>query len=132
MFWVQTSLPKIAANIHQNNSLFYLQQQSLPGSDNLGQAIPDAAANLTQSQLTSWAGNHWILIAGIVLVVLAVIVLFLVRQILINSVLGLIVFAIAKFVFNIDLPLIPSLILSIVFGLAGIGCLLVLKFLGVL
>ncbi len=116
--------------MHKVLGLFEIQG-NLPGSENLGQVIPNAA-NLAQEQLTSWVGNNWILAAGIVLVILAVVVLFLVKQILVNSVLGLIAFGIVQFVFNIDLPLIPSLVLSIVFGLAGIGCLLILKFLGVL
>jgi hypothetical protein len=55
----------------------------------------------------------------------------LLKRIIENSVLGLIVWAVAKFVFGINLPFWTSLIVSAIFGLAGIGALLLLRFLGV-
>ena len=136
MFGIETSLPKSYA---LSKSTYYFADythNSLPGSENLGQTIPSSAASVVsqtvQNQLIPWAGNYWILIAGLALIVVAIVLFFVVRKIFINSILGLLVFGIVKFVFNIDLPLIPAVVVSLVFGLAGIGSLLVLKFWGVI
>lgn len=95
----------------------------------LGQATADTAGQVSQQAL-AFVGDPTILIAGIALVIIAVIAFFLLKQILVNSVLGLVAWVILNFVFNIHLPFWVSLIVSIVFGLAGLGVLLVLRFLG--
>ena len=76
------------------------------------------------------AGNPTILAAGIVLIIAAVLIFVFLKKIVVNSIAGLIVWAIVSFVFHIELPFIPSLVISIVFGLAGIGALLLAKFMG--
>lgn len=76
------------------------------------------------------AGNPTILIGGIVLIILAVLIFYFLKKIIINSVLGIAAWLILTFAFQVELPLIPSLAISIIFGLAGIGVMLVLKFFG--
>ncbi len=75
-------------------------------------------------------GNLGWLIGAIVLIIIAVLVLAFLKNILVNSVLGLVAWAILHFVFHVQLSFWLSLVISALFGLAGIGVLLVLKFFG--
>ncbi len=88
-----------------------------------GQAAGEAASFLQ--------GNWQILLIGIALIVAAILIILLLKYIIVNSILGIIAWATIVFVFNIKLPFWVSLIVSAVFGLAGIGVLLLLKFLGI-
>jgi hypothetical protein len=99
-------------------------------SNILGQSTaPVAVADSVKS--LAFVGNIYVLLGAIILIVLAIAVVVLLKRIIENSVLGLIVWAVAKFVFGINLPFWTSLIVSAIFGLAGIGALLLLRFLGV-
>ncbi len=91
----------------------------------LGQATSAQATNAL-----SIVGNPWVLGGAIVLIVAAILLVLLLKRIIINSVLGIVVWAIVKYVFGISLPFWASLIVSVIFGLAGIGVMLALKFLG--
>lgn len=79
-----------------------------------------------------FAGNPQILAGGIVLIVLGILVLVFLKRIIVNSVLGFLVWAILEYAFGVKLPFLVSLIISVVFGLAGIGVLLVLRFFGII
>ena len=89
------------------------------------------AAQGIGSAAQTLAGNWQILAGGIILIAAAVLIFLFLKKLAINSALGLIAFAILIFAFKIDLPFIPTLVVSAIFGLAGIGVILVLKFLGV-
>lgn len=97
----------------------------LPGSELLGKA----AEGLTD--IVPFVSDPKILIAGIILIVVAVIFILFIKKIIINSVLGVIAWIILQYVFKVGLPFIPSLVVSIIFGLAGIGVMLVLRFMGI-
>ncbi|MFH1234184.1 MAG: hypothetical protein V1493_01065 [Candidatus Diapherotrites archaeon] len=110
----------------------------IPGAADLGKTAVgvagQAAENSAQaagSQLASLAGNPAVLIAGISFVIITILLILMLKKIIINSILGVIAWIILTFALHIEMPFIPSLVLSIVFGLAGIGSILVLKFLGV-
>lgn len=76
--------------------------------------------------------NPWILIAiGIAFIIAAVLILLFLKKILINSIAGLVISCILIFVLKMQLPLIPTLIISAIFGPAGIGVMLILKLFGV-
>ena len=77
------------------------------------------------------AGNFQLLAAGICLIVIAFIVVMMLKRIIVNSLLGLIAWALIVFVLKIDLQLIPTLVISVIFGLAGVGAVLLLKFFGI-
>lgn len=87
------------------------------------------------SQPTSLAGfvqsNTGLIITAVAFIITAVVIIAFLKQILINSVLGVIAWALLQYVFQVKLGFWVSLIVSIIFGLAGIGVLLVLKVLGV-
>lgn len=92
-------------------------------------AITDSNAISEGAKLLT--GNWQILAAGIALIVLAVILVTMIKQIIVNSILGVVCWAILFFVLKVELNIIPTLVLSILFGLAGIGAILVLKFMGI-
>ena len=94
----------------------------------LGEPTADAAKD-TALQL---AGNPTVLVIGIVLIIATVLVILFIKKIVINSVLGVAAWAVLQYGLNIQLPFIPSLVVSIVFGLAGIGVMLLLRFLAVI
>jgi len=98
----------------------------LPGSEVLG----EAAQGLTDA--LPFVSDPKILIAGIILIIVAVLFLVFIKKILINSVLGIIAWAVLQFLFGVNLPFTPSLVISAIFGLAGIGAMLILRFMGVL
>lgn len=77
------------------------------------------------------AGNFGILMIGLGLLVSAILVFVFLKKIIINSILGLIAWAIAVFILKIELPFWISLIASALFGLAGVGVMLLLKFAGI-
>ncbi|MBU1939602.1 hypothetical protein KKH30_02460 [Candidatus Micrarchaeota archaeon] len=86
---------------------------------------------------TAWGviqGNWTWLLLGIVLIVAAVLIFIFMKKIgkvILNSALGLVVWAVLYFVVGVKMNLWVSLIISGIFGLVGIGVLLVLKFLGI-
>lgn len=83
-------------------------------------------------QAISLVNNPTILVVAVVLIIATILLLFFMRKIIINTVLGLIIWAIVTYIFKVELPLIPSFVVSAIFGPAGIGVLLLLKFLGVM
>ena len=72
------------------------------------------------------------IIVGIVLIIVTILIIFFIKKVIINSIIGAIMWAIALFVFHVNLPLIPSLVVSIIIGPAGIGAMLLLNALGLL
>jgi len=82
-------------------------------------------------------GNWFFLILGIVLIAATIAILYFLKQIIVNSLVGvvawaLITYALPFFGVNLSLPFLPSLIVSAIFGLAGIGAMMVIAFLGLL
>ncbi len=82
-------------------------------------------------------GGISILILGVVLILATIVLLALLKRIIVNSILGIIAWLIVSYIFPIfglklSIPFWPSLIVSIIFGLAGIGSMLVLAFLGII
>jgi hypothetical protein len=73
-----------------------------------------------------------VLIAGIILIAVTIFLIVYLKKIIINSILGGILWAISVLVFHAELPLIPSFVVSIIFGPAGLGALIVLKFFGLI
>ena len=78
------------------------------------------------------AANPGILVTGIILIAAAIIILYFIKKIIVNSILGFVAWILFMVFVGIDPGLIiPSLAVSVIFGLAGVGVLLVLKFFGV-
>ncbi len=78
------------------------------------------------------ASNPGILITGILLIAAAILIFFFIKKLIVNSVLGFVGWILFIFFVGVDQSLlIPSLVISVIFGLAGVGVLLVLTFFGV-
>lgn len=80
----------------------------------------------------SISGNISWLIIGIVFFIAAAFVISVLKNIVVNTALGLLGWGLLTYVFHIDLPFWASLLISAVFGLAGLGALVVLGFLGII
>ncbi len=106
----------------------------IPVPDNvlndLGTGAASTAENVGASAL-NLVGNPTILVGGIVLVIAAVLIFLFLKRIIVNSILGIAAWLLLTYVFQVELPFWPSLAISIIFGLAGIGAMLVLKFFGI-
>jgi ABC-type Fe3+ transport system permease subunit len=85
----------------------------------------------TQTIANSVSGDWSWLIVGIVLVVGAFLVFMILKNIVVNTILGLIGWGIATYLFHIQLPFWASLLVSAIFGLAGLGAMIVLAVLGI-
>ncbi len=68
---------------------------------------------------------------GVLFVIVALVVVFIVKRVLENFIIGVVGFLILKFVLGINIDLIPGLIISLLFGLGGLGVLLILHFFGI-
>ena len=91
--------------------------------------ITGTVTGATQT-IQDFTGDYSILFIGLILIIATIIIIHILKNIIANSIIGIVAWAIIVFLIGIDLPLIPSLIVSAIFGLAGIGVILVLKFLG--
>ena len=109
---------------------FFLQVTPEGLTNTLGSAASEVAEGAIE-QAAVFAGNPAVLAGGVGLIIAAVLLILFLKRIIINSILGIILWAIIVYVFKLELPFVASLVVSLVFGLAGIGALLVLKFLAV-
>jgi hypothetical protein len=114
-----TALPLLAID---------LPTEALQG---LGEQAGSTAGKAAETAM-QFAGDPTILLGGIGLVIAAVMIFLFLKKIVVNTILGVIGWAIVLFVLKIELPLIPSLAVSVIFGLAGIGAMLVLRFFGMI
>ncbi len=81
-------------------------------------------------QAVSFAMNPSVLIAGVILIVISLVIFIFLKKLIEHAVMGVIAWALAVFVFHIQLPLLPSLVVSVILGPAGLGVMLILKFFG--
>ncbi len=77
------------------------------------------------------SGNVSWLVIGIIFFVAAALVIHFLKNLVANAVLGVIGWALLTYVFHVSLPFYPSLFVSAIFGLAGLGAMVVLAFLGI-
>jgi len=113
--------------------LLSLLQGGIPAEalNELGQQTGNIAGDAGSAAM-QFAGNPMVLAGGIGLVIAAALVFFFIKKVIINSVLGAIVWAIIYFGLGIKLPAIASLAVSIIFGPAALGVMLVLRFFGII
>lgn len=84
------------------------------------------------SNAVSLAFNPTILIIAIALIAATIFILFFLKKVITNSILGAVIWGISIYFFHVELPLIPSFVISVIIGPAGIGTMLLLKFFGLL
>jgi hypothetical protein len=100
-------------------------------SVNFDQTAQTTAQGAAQ-QAIIFLNNPAVLVAGIILIAVTIFLLFFLKKIIVNSILGGIIWGISTAIFHVELPLIPSFVVSVIFGPAGIGAMLLLKFFGLL
>ena len=81
---------------------------------------------------TNFVFNPTILIIGIILIAVTIFILFFLKKVITNSILGAVIWGISIYFFHVELPIIPSFVISVIIGPAGIGTMLLLKFFGLL
>ena len=77
-------------------------------------------------------GDMGTLLLGAILAIIGILIVFLLKRVLENLVIGVVGFLILKYLLGVNIPLIPGLIISLFFGLGGLGVLLILHFFGIL
>jgi hypothetical protein len=75
--------------------------------------------------------NPKFLLIGVGLIILAVIIIFILKNIILNSIVGVVAFLVCNFIFGIKLPFFLTIVASAIFGLFGVGIMLVLRYLGI-
>ena len=72
------------------------------------------------------------IVVGIVLIIATLFILFFLKKFIMNSIFGGIIWAVTVLILKIELPVIPSLVVSIIIGPAGIGTMLLLNAFGLI
>ena len=99
--------------------------------------LGQTTSNMTAAASSVVAGNWAFLVLGIILIVATIAILYFLKQVLVNSAVGLVAWIIVTyglpfFGIELSLPFLPSLIVSAIFGLAGMGAMIVLAFMGLI
>ena len=94
------------------------------------QAIPKGIDAVNEAAGIVRLDSFTIIVIALVLIIATVLIILFIKKVIINSILGLVGWAIVTYAFPLGLPFFPSLVVSVVFGLAGIGVMLLLKFFG--
>lgn len=92
--------------------------------------LPDAgtAAGTVSNAIS---GNISWLIVGIAFFIVAAMLFFYLKNLVVNTILGVLGWGVLTYIFHLQLPFWASLIVSAVFGLAGLGAIVILAFLGI-
>ena len=77
-----------------------------------------------------FASSPLILLIGVVLIIAAIVIVGHLKNILMNSILGAFGFLVC-YLLGIKLPIVITIIASAIFGLAGLGVVLILHFFGI-
>ena len=77
-------------------------------------------------------GDLGTLLLGAVLVLAALVIVFLLKRILENAVIGVVGFLLLKYFLDLKISLVAGLVISLLFGLAGLGVLVILHFFGMM
>lgn len=93
-------------------------------------AVPEGIDAVNEVTGIAGVNSFTIIAIALGLIIATVLIILLVKKIIINSILGLVGWTIVTYVFPLGLPFFPSLVVSIVFGLAGVGVMLLLRFFG--
>lgn len=98
------------------------------------QTIMERMMNATEeveAGIEAFAGHWQLLIGALVLIIATVLVVYLLKQIVANAVIGVIALLFVRFVLGIPIPLTPLVILvSVLGGGGGVGALLIATYFG--
>ncbi len=95
--------------------------------------LGESTAEIGGEAFRAIASDPSLLVTGVILIIGAILIFYFIKKIVVNSILGFVAWILFMVFVGVDPVLtIPSLVVSVIFGLAGVGVLLVLKFFGVI
>lgn len=95
--------------------------------------LGESTTGLGGEAVKTIVNNPSFLVIGILLIAIAVVIFYFMKKIVVNTILGFIGWILLLVFVGIKASLIiPTLVVSVIFGLAGVGVLLLLMFLGVI
>lgn len=89
------------------------------------------ATEVTKESTKVLTLNPMYLVYAVLLIILTVIFIKVFKNVIVNSIIGVVALLFLNYVLNIKLPFLITLIITVIFGPAGLGVMLVLKFFGV-
>ena len=126
------TIPKKPTFLKKRNQVIIMNLIMLDAFNDFAKGINFTLPQDTTTQALTLFNNPTIIIAAVILIVITIVLIFFLKKIMINSILGGLIWATSIFFFHVELPLIPSFVISVLFGPAGIGAMLLLKFFGLL
>lgn len=108
--------------------------EALPNvvGNELGSKVVNTVTNTATTEAVKLAGNPLFLVGGIALIVIALLIFLMLKKIILNTVLGIVGWVVVVLILKIELPWAVSFLISAVFGLGGLGTIMLLKFFGIL
>ncbi len=95
--------------------------------------LGESTVGIGEQAVQTIANNPSVLVVGIVLIAAAFVIFYFLKKLIVNTILGFIGWILLMVFIGIEGPLIiPTLVVSVIFGLAGVGALLLLLFFGVI
>lgn len=85
----------------------------------------------TQTTKLTTAFSLKYLIYALVLIILTIVIIRIFKNVIVNSAIGVAALMVLYYILNIKLPFILTLIVTAIFGAAGLGIMLILKMFGV-
>ncbi|MAG22207.1 MAG: hypothetical protein CL943_02795 [Candidatus Diapherotrites archaeon] len=96
-------------------------------------SLGESTASIGGEAVSSLASNPSVLVLGIILIAAAVVIFYVLKKLVVNSILGFIGWILLVVLVGVEgTLLIPTLAVSLIFGLAGVGVLLMLMFFAVI
>ena len=95
--------------------------------------LGESTAGVGEATIQTIANNPGILVTGIILIAAAILIFYFVKKIIVNSILGFIGWILLVVFMGVSGPLLlPTLAVSLIFGIGGVGALMVLMFFGII
>lgn len=83
------------------------------------------------SEVSSLTGNWQVLVGAVAMIVFALILIYLLKDIIANAIIGIILLIFLKFFLGIPIPLTPLvLLITVLGGVGGVGAVLIASYLG--
>jgi hypothetical protein len=92
-------------------------------------ALGEGTTEISGEAAKALASNPSILVVGVLLIAAAIVIFYFMKKLIVNSILGFVGWILLLVFVGIkEALIIPTLAVSVIFGLAGVGALLLLMF----
>jgi len=89
------------------------------------------ATETTKETTKALSFDPMLLVYAFVFIILTIVFIKFFKNVIVNSIVGVVALLFLHYVLNIKLPFLITLIVTAIFGTAGLGVMLVLKFFGI-